>query len=156
VIPLFAWRYLAAFVAVGGLFYGTYRYGYNERDERAQIEAANAVIAAEALEEVLRDEFRATRRRSQKEIEDGKIEAQRLRADIATGALRLSVPTVGPSCPGGDPASGPTAPRAELAPQAAQDLVAIAADGDQAIRELNACIASYNSVRERLNAERPH
>lgn len=95
------------------------------------------------------------------EIErNAKAENDRLRADLRSSRVRLSVPVA--SCTaaaaGADPAaaagSGAEA-RAELDPQAADDLAAIAADGDAAIRQLNAVIDAYNALRERVNAQTP-
>lgn len=81
----------------------------------------------------------------------------RLVADIRSGAQRLSIAAnCGPAA--GQAATDSTAAtstadgqRAELDPQVAEDLVAIAADGDTAIRERNACIQQYNAAREALN-----
>jgi hypothetical protein len=86
-------------------------------------------------------------------------EAQnRLVADIRRGAQRMSIAAKCPAPAGQAPtdpatasAAGPDAPRAELDATAAADLVAIAADGDNAIRERNACVEQYNRVREALN-----
>jgi prophage endopeptidase len=41
--------------------------------------------------------------------------------------------------------------RAELDPAIAEDLETIASDGDDAIRQLNSCIDSYNDVRDKFN-----
>ena len=75
----------------------------------------------------------------------------RLVADIRSGTQRMSIAA---RCPapagqtGADTATveraGPDATRAELDPEAAAAFVAIAADGDNAIRERNACIQQYN------------
>jgi predicted phage gp36 major capsid-like protein len=78
-----------------------------------------------------------------KEKQDAQTKINQLRADVATGALRLSVRA---SCSAGD-AAGDSEERAELDPKTADDLIAIAADGDQAIIELNACIDFYNNLR---------
>jgi hypothetical protein len=87
----------------------------------------------------------------------------RLVADLRSGARRLSIAAKCPtpaSQAGADPAaadaSGADAPRAELDREAAETLVAITADGDNAIRERNACIAAYNAARETLNAAPGH
>jgi hypothetical protein len=83
----------------------------------------------------------------------------RLVADIRAGTQRLSIAARCPSPAGQAGADTATAqidgadtPRAELDPTVAEALVAIAADGDTAIAERNACIAAYNQVRDTLNA----
>lgn len=94
---------------------------------------------------------------------DEKNQHDRLVADLRAGAVRLSVPivaTTGAACGAGlagDPAAAAGdrhETRAELAPAAAEDLAAIAADGNAAIVQLNACIDRYNDVRQHLNALR--
>lgn len=62
-----------------------------------------------------------------------------LRADVATGNRRLSV--LAASCPAGSAATagvGHAEARAELDPAAAERIVRITNDGDDAIRQLNA------------------
>jgi hypothetical protein len=77
-----------------------------------------------------------------------------VRADIATGERRLFIPVKAPECavsatsdaatPSGNN-SGET--RAELSGQVSESLIAIASEGDTAIRKLNACIDSYETLR---------
>ncbi|WP_439587649.1 lysis system i-spanin subunit Rz [Hydrogenophaga sp.] len=81
-------------------------------------------------------------------------------AGVRAGRIRLSIPVAHAaacnahhSAASADPAAAaePAETRAELAPAAAQSLVAIADDGDTAIRDLNTCIDRYNTVRTTLN-----
>jgi prophage endopeptidase len=121
----------------------------NARYRRSEAELqARSTAATESLKRTLIDE---------------KNQHDRLVADLRAGAFRLSVPIVasaGAACGAGlagDPAT--TAgdwreTRAELAPAAAEDLATIAADGNAAIAQLNACIDRYNDVRQHLNALR--
>ena len=78
-----------------------------------------------------------------KEKQDAQTKINQLRADVASGALSLSIRA---RCSATD-AAGDSEARAELDPKAADDLIAIAADGDQAIIELNSCIDFYNNLR---------
>ena len=80
----------------------------------------------------------------QKEKQSAKSKIDQLRADVATGAVRLSVRA---SCSAAS-AAGDSETRAELDGETAQSLVAITADGDEAILELNACIDFYNKIKE--------
>ena len=97
----------------------------------------------ERIESKMQDEAAATTAKLEKEKRDAEIKVNQLRADVAVGSLRLSVRA---HCSATD-AAGDTEARAELDPKAADDLITIAADGDQAIRELNACIDFYNNLR---------
>lgn len=82
----------------------------------------------------------------------------RLVSDLRSGAQRLSIAAHCPTQPGGapganaTPAPGPAdTPRADLDPATAETLVGIAADGDAAIVERNACIDAYNAARQTLS-----
>lgn len=72
------------------------------------------------------------------------LETDRLRTQLRAGTARLSVPVVG-SCrlPATGTGAGGSdgAARAELSAQAADDLVALAADADAVARQLGACQA---------------
>jgi prophage endopeptidase len=92
----------------------------------------------------MKDEAAATTAKLEKEKRDAQIKVDQLRADVAAGAVRLSVRA---SCSAGA-AGGDSEARAELDPKVADDLIAITADGDQAIIELNTCIDFYNKLRE--------
>jgi hypothetical protein len=79
-----------------------------------------------------------------------------LRADLRRSAVRLSIPvaTCTAAAVGGNPGSVAGAgaeARAELMPATADSLIGIAADGDAAVRQLNAVIDAYNALRARLN-----
>lgn len=108
-------------------------------EERQAIKAE-----VERIELSMRDEAAATTAKLEKEKRDAQIKVDQLRADVAAGAVRLSVRA---SC-SASTAAGDSEARAELDPKVADDLIAITADGDQAIIELNTCIDFYNKLRE--------
>jgi predicted ATPase len=95
------------------------------------------------IESAMQDEAAATTAKLEKEKHDAEIKVNQLRADVAAGAVRLSVRA---SC-SASTAAGDSEARAELDPKTADDLIAITADGDQAIIELNSCIDFYNNLR---------
>ena len=69
-----------------------------------------------------------------------------LRRRVQSGAVRMSVPAT--TCAvSTNTRTGAVETRAELDPKDADDFIAIAADGDAAIRELNLCIDKYNSLK---------
>ena len=126
-------RNLATFI--GCLLIAFFAGKYQERQEiKAEVER---------IESSMRDEAAATTQKLEKEKRDAEIKVNQLRADVASGALRLSVRA---SCSAGA-ASGDSEARAELDAKTADDLIAIAADGDKAIIELNSCIDFYNNLR---------
>ena len=108
-------------------------------EERQAIKAE-----VERIESSMRDEAAATTAKLEKEKRDAQTKVDQLRADVAAGAVRLSVRA---SCSASTTA-GDSEARAELDPKVADDLIAITADGDQAIIELNTCIDFYNKLRE--------
>ena len=117
-----------------------------EAVSRAQEKAASDLLYAQTAQ-YLEDQNRA------------KLETDGLRADLRAARVRLSVPVTASSREtAGDssPAGGAVAEaRAELVPAVADDLVAIAIDGDAAVRQLNACIDAYDGVRARMNERVP-
>lgn len=126
-------RNLATFI--GCLLIAFFAGKYQERqDIKAEVER---------IESSMRDEAAATTQKLEKEKRDAQIKVDQLRADVASGALRLSVRA---SCSAGT-ASGDSEARAELDAKTSDDLIAIAADGDKAIIELNSCIDFYNNLR---------
>jgi len=126
-------RSIATFIACLAMAFFAGKY-----DERQAIKAE-----VERIESSMRDEALAATQKLEKEKRDAEIKVNQLRADVASGAVRLSVRA---SC-SASTAAGDSEARAELDPKAADDLIAITADGDQAIIELNSCIDFYNNLR---------
>jgi small-conductance mechanosensitive channel len=72
----------------------------------------------------------------------------KLKSDVASGELRLSIARAVPSA--SDSASAARVgneTRCDIDPTAAQSIVTIAADGDKAIRQLNELIDFYNQLK---------
>ena len=88
---------------------------------------------------------------------DAKLAKQKRDSDIDSGALKLRIPVKTPSCPTLSATSdAPIAersdpPTAELQPETSRAILAIADEADLTARKLNACIATYNQVREMIN-----
>ena len=112
-------------------FAGKHQARIEIQEEVSRIEAQMQVAAADAADKL------------QKEKQSAKSKIDQLRADVSSGAVRLSVRS---SC-AATSASGDSEARTELDGQTSQDLIGITADGDQAIIELNACIDFYNNLR---------
>jgi hypothetical protein len=119
----------AAVLVLVIVFYAGHHQAYLEQQEEInRIAAERAIEAAKAADRLHKDK------------EDAQQKINQLRADVASGAQRLSIrASCAASVTGGDSEA-----RAELDPKTADDLIAITADGDQAIIELNSCIDLYN------------
>lgn len=165
-----AYLYVIAALAVTCIgLAGSVMHAQSQRDaartELAEYRSAVVAATAQANNEARAKEAdlqaKATVANEQlaKEKDRAKALENRLVADIRAGTQRLSIAARCPTHADQTPADSAPAPvdgaegaRAELDPETAATLVAIAADGDEAIRERNACIAAYDNIRETLNA----
>jgi len=146
---------LTMFFAGFGVF--THHQGYVQAKQEMADQVVKANDAARTTEHLLTTKLndQATTLRKVQKNADQRIE--KLKLDVGTGVVRLSVPTH--SCvqaaPDATPTSGNSGDnRAELDRQTAESLISIAADGDAAIRKHAACVATYNEVMGQLNANR--
>lgn len=128
--------------------------------KRAYAQAMAAAISeARKRENQLRSDLDGLQATAAKEKADAKAREVALVESVRSGQRRLSVPAVCPDRHGTDlraPAAaggGSEVQRAELEPAAAERILSIGIDGDEAIRERNACVAAYEAVRLRLNRE---
>jgi prophage endopeptidase len=144
---------ILGFSIVGGIYKLGYDKGYEAERQNVQgaIDEANA--AARMTEQELNGKIANLTTQLVKVQDDAKKQIAKRDADIASGKLQLYVRTKGTVCPSTNaPAtSGPDTATAQLDPAFAQSLVAVTDDGDTAIRKLNACIATYNQVKDMIN-----
>ena len=86
-----------------------------------------------------------------------KTERDRFNADVRSGAVRLSIPVASGQCVATADTTAAAGhrheTRAELDPATAAALDAIAGDGDDATRQLNACLDAYNLVRDTYHVQ---
>ena len=91
------------------------------------------------------------------EQDHAKTERDRFNAGVRNGAVRVSIPVASGQCAAvADPApagGNRGQARAELDGETAAALDAIAGDGDDATRQLNACIDAYNTVRDTYHVQ---
>lgn len=150
------WMIIGVVVALGLVFgYGHHK-GWSARDAEMQAEIAKKNAEAREKEQKLNAEINANATKLA-EANNAITEKQTaLDRAIRAGRVRISTPT---SCVPA-PASAPTpAGDRDEAPSESerQTLAAIAAliaEADRHINQLNACIDSYNKVREQLNGSR--
>lgn len=150
------WIILAA-LAVSGLF-GWYEYhaGYDAAMAENAAQVAKANEQSREIEQKLSNTLVSHATKLRKTQKNADKKTAKLKLDIGDGSLRLSIPTQ--SCvhttsdspvTSGNSGEG----RAELDRQTAENLIAITADGDAAIRKHTACVDAYNEMREKLNAK---
>jgi hypothetical protein len=145
------WVLLGILMAVLSAAGGGYFKGQHDENTRQQVEIAALNAKARETEQNMAkvaNTYAETLRKSQNAA---RTKETKLRADVASGALRLSIPTQSPVCsPSVTPAtagdnSGET--RTELSGQVSETLIAIASEGDAAIRKLNQCIQTYQTLK---------
>jgi len=149
--------YVIAFFLAITLLGGVYEYGHHVgyEEERLNVQGAieEANASARMTEQELNGKISDLSTQLSKVQNDAKKQIAQRDADIATGKLQLYVKTKSPVCPSKDATtpSGSDSTNAQLDPTFARSLVAVTDDGDLAIRKLNACIATYNQVKELIN-----
>ena len=162
---------IAVLLALLAIF-GIYKYGYNsgwgDRDAEMQAEIAKKNEESRAKEQEMAKavaDKETELRKANDVVSQKQTDLNRL---IAAGRVRL--PTA--SCVQASPSSAPAARDSNQAPsqpdrapdtdtgpsdaerQTLQMIAQIAADGDRAINQLNACIDAYDNMRNIINAQR--
>ena len=163
------WRPLAACLLCGALT-GWTAQGWRKDTTIAELQRAaatdkttSATVLAQATARVLTLERAARAALAQRadhlteEQSHAKTDRDRFNADVRNGAVRLSIPVASGQCAATADstaaASDQHQTRAELDPATAAALDAIAGDGDDATRQLNACIDAYNLVRDTYHVQ---
>ena len=148
------WVLLGILMAVLSAAGGGYFKGQHDENTRQQVEIAALNAKARDTEQNMAkvaNTYAETLRKSQNAA---RTKETKLRADVASGALRLSIPTQSPLCsPSVTPATagsdnGETRTESSGSTNVATDLLQIASDGDSAIRKLNLCIETYETLRK--------
>ena len=149
------WVILGVLLALAGFYgYGHHK-GWDDRDIEMQAEIAVKNEEARVKEQELTKKLNEN---STKLMEaNNAITEKQSSLDRAIRAGRVRLPT--PSCPQTSPntpvASGNSGQTGSESDTETLRLIAqIAADGDKAINQLNACIDSYNKVMEAVNGKR--
>jgi len=149
------WMILGAiFVAVSVYFYGHHK-GWDERDAEMQAEIATKNEESRAKEQELAKQLND---QSSKLLEaNNAISEKQSSLDRAIRAGRVRLPSTSCVQTNGNPpvASGNSNQAASESDTETLRLIAqIAADGDRAINQLNACIDAYQAVMEKSNGKR--
>ena len=148
------WVILGIVMAVLSAAGSGYYKGKHDENTRQQVEIAALNAKARETEQAMVQVAQTYGQTLRKANNVAKAKEDKLRADIATGERRLFIPVKAPDC--AVPATADAAPpsgdnsgeaSAELSGQVSESLIAIASEGDTAIRKLNACIDSYETLR---------
>ncbi len=147
-------------VIIGGIciVLATYKYGthtgYKERDAEMQAEIARLNEESRAKEQKLAQDLNNTS--SQLKEANDVVTKKQIDLDAAIRAGRVRFPTS--SCvqaaTSAATASGNQTETSESERETLRLIAQLAAEGDRAINELNACIAAYNQVRDTINGQR--
>lgn len=143
-------KVVAGAAAVISLLWVGYHFGAQSVQAGWNAERAAQAEATGATNRAVLRGFETAAESSRKEKEDAKIENDKLRIAVATGARRLSVPVT--SCKQADDSRvGDKQARADIVPEVAQRIIDVGIDGDDTVLDLNACIDKYNAIRDRLS-----
>jgi hypothetical protein len=141
---------LAILSAAGSGYYK----GQHDENTRQQIEIAALNAKARETEQAMAKVAQTYGQTLRKANDVAKVKEAKLRNDVVSGKLRLFIPVKAPDCPVQAASDAPVAAgdnsgeaSAELSGQVSESLIAIASEGDTAIRKLNSCIESYETLR---------
>lgn len=151
------WVLLGIILAVLSSFGGGYYKGGQDEFAKQQMEIARLNQEARQKEQALVTAVQNQATELVKANSNAKIVIQKRNSDIDSGALKLRIPVKTPSCPTLSAASDapiaerPDPPTAELQPETSRAILAITDEADITARKLNACIATYEAVRQMIN-----
>lgn len=137
---------------IGGYLWGGHRQAQIDEGTAAKVSEQHALALAGATERYREAErggqaaVAAITAAAQQEKDNAKKQMEVLRGELRTGAERLSVAVDAASAAAAAQAAGAgdREARADLLPAAADVLLDFALEGDDVVRDLNACIDKYH------------
>lgn len=149
------WIILGFVLALAGVYGYGHHEGYQERELEMQAEIARLNEQARASEQVMNNKLND----KVSELRKAKDAISKKQSDInaLADAGKLQLPTsscVQTSADAGASTGDRDEARAKLERETIKALVAIVADGDKNTTQLNACIDTYNQVKEKINGKR--
>ncbi|WP_017452888.1 lysis system i-spanin subunit Rz [Herbaspirillum rubrisubalbicans] len=144
---------------IGGFLWGCHHQAQIDEGRAAKVSEEHAIALASATERYREAErggqqaFAAMTAAVQQEKENAKKQMDVLRAELRAGAVRLSVAVDAASAAAAAQAagSGDREARADLLPAAAGRILDFALEGDDIVRDLNACIDKYHRAEQVIN-----
>ena len=151
-------RYLIAAVVTLLVVLGLYRWGYHNgwstRDAEMQAVIAAKNEFARAQEQKMAEQLNINATKLQEANHAITQKQSDLDRAIRAGRVRLPAPSCVQASASATPAPGNSAEAGSESDRETLLLIAqIAADGDKAINQLNACITAYEQVREQINGQ---
>ena len=147
------WMILGAITAACLVYFYAHHVGYVKRDQEMQLEIAKLNGEAREKEQKLSEDLNQTSSQL-KDANDAITQKQSaLDRAINSGRVRLNSSCVQTSS-SATTASGNQTEASDSERETLRLIAQLAAEGDRAINELNACIAAYNQVREAVNGQR--
>ena len=144
---------------IGGYLWGGHRQAQIDEGRAAEVSEEHAIALASATERYREAErggqqaFANMTAALQKEKDDAKKRMDALRDELRTGAVRLSVAVDAASAAAAAQAAaaGDREARADLLPAVAERILDFALEGDDIVRDLNACIDKYHRAEQLIN-----
>lgn len=147
------WMILGAVAFVMASYFYGHHAGFVDRDNEMQAEIARLNSEAREKEQKLAEDLNNTSSQL-KDANDAITQKQSaLDRAINSGRVRLNSSCVQASS-SSTTASRDQAEASESERETLRLIAQLAAEGDRAINELNACIAAYNQVREAVNGNK--
>lgn len=140
------------------VIFGIYRYGFSsgwdKRDGEMQAEIAKKNEESRATEQRMSEQLNANTTKLQEANNALDEKQSALDRAIRSGRVRLPAASCvqAPASAGAAPSNSPEA-GGESDRETLRLIAQIAADGDRAIVQLNACIDAYNAVRDQVNSQ---
>ena len=162
-IPL-PWLLVGLAISLFGTYRGGYHFGWSDRDKEMQIEIAKKNEESRATEHKLNEQSNTTATKLMETTNVVNQKQSALDRAISAGRVRISAPscvqtptntpvattdTKATSEPDRQADPTPDAERATL-----QAIAEIVAQGDRNTAALNACVDSYNQMRDLLNGNK--
>ena len=149
-------KYLIAVVVTLLVVVGLYRFGYHkgwgDRDAEMQAEIAKKNDEARTKEQELNQELNNQSHKLQEANNAITQKQSDLDRAIRAGRVRLPAASCVQTGTNAPAATANSEDGSESDRQTLLLIAQIAADGDRAINQLNACIDAYETVREQINA----
>ena len=162
-IPL-PWLLVGLAISLFGTYRGGYHFGWSDRDKEMQIEIAKKNEESRATEQKLNEQLNTTATKLMETTNVVNQKQSALDRAISVGRVRISAPscvqtpTNTPVATTDTKATSEPDRQADPTPDAERaTLLAIAeivAQGDRNTAALNACVDSYNQMRDLLNGNK--
>jgi hypothetical protein len=161
-IPL-PWLLVGLFLALFGTYRGGYHYGWSDRDAEMQIEIARKNEESRKTEQKLVEQINTTATKLQETTNVVNQKQSALDSAIRAGRVRISAPSCVQAAPSASIATTdtkaasqpdrPTDTTSDAERATIQAIAEIVAQGDRNTAALNACVDSYNQMRDLLNGK---